>query len=289
MKQEPTIAETRERIAEARQQGKRVAFVPTMGYLHEGHLSLVRRAKEKADFVVMSIFVNRIQFNDASDFEKYPQDLTRDASLAEEAGVDLLFTPDEDEMYTDRLTTVDVAMLTDHLCGAHRPGHFAGVFTVVSKLFNIVQPDVAVFGQKDIQQAVSLEKMVTDLNFPIEMDIAPIVREADGLAMSSRNVRLSEDERFRALALSRSLRHAEELLSAGERDGGVIADAVKEIIDEGAPTAIEYISLVRYRDLQPVNEITEKGVLALAVYYGDVRLIDNMIIELKGGTLSCRY
>jgi len=188
-----TIKDVRDHVAAARKSGKRIGFVPTMGYLHEGHLSLVAESKKHAEYQVMSIFVNRIQFNDPRDFDKYPIDLDRDYRLAEGAGVDLVFVPDEREMYKNRLTYVDVDLLTEHLCGAHRPGHFRGVYTVVSKLFNIVQPDVSVFGQKDIQQAVSIEKMVADLDFPIRIIIAPTVREMDGLAMSSRNARLSPD------------------------------------------------------------------------------------------------
>lgn len=187
------IHEVREKVGAARRQGKRIGFVPTMGYLHEGHLGLVRESAKSTQYQVMSIFVNRIQFNDPKDFATYPKDLERDFDLARSAGVDLMFVPDEGEMYRDNLTYVDVKTLTDNLCGAHRPGHFRGVFTVVSKLFNIVQPDVSVFGQKDIQQVVSIQKMTRDLDFPIEIVIAPIIRENDGLAMSSRNKHLNPD------------------------------------------------------------------------------------------------
>ncbi|MBP6991351.1 MAG: pantoate--beta-alanine ligase [Spirochaetes bacterium] len=284
-----TIKDVRDHVAAARKSGKRIGFVPTMGYLHEGHLSLVAESKKHAEYQVMSIFVNRIQFNDPRDFDKYPIDLDRDYRLAEGAGVDLVFVPDEREMYKNRLTYVDVDLLTEHLCGAHRPGHFRGVYTVVSKLFNIVQPDVSVFGQKDIQQVVSIEKMVADLDFPIRIIIAPTVREMDGLAMSSRNARLSPDERTRALAISRSLKKAEEMLRAGERGTAAIAAAMRKEIESSAPTSIDYISIVRYADLAPADAVTEKSVIATAVFYGVTRLIDNMIVEVGEGGVRCVY
>jgi pantoate--beta-alanine ligase len=284
-----TIKDVRDHVAAARKAGKRIGFVPTMGYLHEGHLSLVAESRKHTDFQVMSIFVNRIQFNDPKDFEKYPIDLDRDFRLAEGAGVDLVFVPDEGEMYRERLTYVDVDRITGGLCGAHRPGHFRGVFTVVGKLFNIVLPDVSVFGQKDIQQAVSIEKMVADLDFPVRIIIAPIVREKDGLAMSSRNVRLSPDERMRALAISRSLTKAEALLVSGERGAAAIESAMRKEIEASAPTSIDYVSVVRYADLQPVEKITEKAVIAAAVFYGATRLIDNMVVELRNGGVTCVY
>ncbi len=284
-----TIQDVRDHVADARKAGKRIGFVPTMGYLHEGHLSLVAESRKHADYQVMSIFVNRIQFNDPKDFDKYPIDLDRDYSLAEKAGVDLVFVPDEGEMYKNRLTYVDVDILTEHLCGAHRPGHFRGVYTVVSKLFNIVQPEVSVFGQKDIQQAVSIEKMVADLDFPIRIIIAPTIREKDGLAMSSRNVRLSKYERVRALAISRSLRKAEEMLIAGERSADAINAVMRAEIAASGTTDIDYISFVRYADLSPVEILADKSVIAMAVYYGATRLIDNMIVEIGDGGVRCVY
>ncbi len=284
-----TIDDVRASVARARKEGKRIGFVPTMGFLHRGHLSLVEESKKHSDYQVMSIFVNRIQFNDQKDFANYPKDLERDFDLARGAGVDLIFVPDEGEMYRNNLTFVDVDILTKNLCGAHRPGHFRGVYTVVSKLFNIVQPDVSVFGQKDIQQAVSIEKMTADLNFPLRIIIAPTVREEDGLAMSSRNKRLSPDERKRAVAISRALASAEDLLRSGERSVRAITIAMINIINESSPKKIDYISAVRYRDLELVDTITEKSVIAAAVFYGDTRLIDNMIVELDGGTARCVY
>ncbi|MCL2154275.1 MAG: pantoate--beta-alanine ligase, partial [Leptospirales bacterium] len=193
------IDDVRDKVRKFKMADKRIGFVPTMGYLHKGHISLVDIAKENSDFIVMSIFVNKLQFNDINDFNNYPKDIEQDIIAAENNGIDLLFMPDDSVMYQNNLTTVNVDVLTDNLCGAYRAGHFEGVFTVVSKLFNIVQPDVAVFGQKDIQQAVSIEKMVYDLNFPIDIIIAPIVRESSGLAMSSRNKNLSEKHRSDAL------------------------------------------------------------------------------------------
>ena len=276
-----TISDARSHVAKARKAGKRIGFVPTMGFLHKGHLSLVTESKKYTDYQVMSIFVNRIQFNDQKDFANYPKDLERDFDLARAAGVDLMFVPDDTEMYRKNLTFVDVEVLTKNLCGAHRPGHFRGVYTVVSKLFNIVQPDVSVFGQKDIQQAVSIDKMAADLDFPVRIIIAPTVREDDGLAMSSRNKHLNPDERKRALAISGSLKKAGELIRAGERKADAIIAAMKKIIDESNPTKIDYISVVRYGDLELVDAITEKSVIAAAVFYGTTRLIDNMIIELN--------
>ncbi len=284
-----TTSEVRDNVARARKEGKRIGFVPTMGFLHRGHLSLVEESKKHAQYQVMSIFVNRIQFNDPKDFANYPKDLERDFELARGAGVDLIFVPDDSEMYNNNLTFVDVEILTKNLCGAHRPGHFRGVYTVVSKLFNIIQPDVSVFGQKDIQQAVSIEKMTVDLNFPVRIIIAHTVREDDGLAMSSRNKRLSPDERKRAVAISRAMKSVEDLMRSGERSARAITIAMINVINESNPKKIDYISTVRYSDLALVDTITEKSVIAAAVFYGDTRLIDNMIVELDGGSARCIY
>lgn len=281
------IEDVREAVREARKSGRRIGFVPTMGFLHDGHISLVEISKQHAEFHVMSIFVNRLQFNDVNDFNTYPKDLERDFAIAEEGGVDLIFTPDDIEMYQNNLTSVDVDMLTENLCGAHRPGHFRGVFTVVSKLFNIVQPDVAVFGQKDIQQAVSLEKMVSDLNFPIKMIIAPIKRESDGLAMSSRNKHLSAEQRKAALVLSRSLKKCQELLASGITESSKIIPEMKKVIEEGRPDKIDYISVVDYGTLRDTESIGSKAVIAVAAYWGTTRLIDNMIAEREGNVFRC--
>jgi len=273
------IDDVRDKVRKFKMAGKKIGFVPTMGYLHKGHISLVSIAKEICDFIVMSIFVNKLQFNDINDFNNYPKDLELDIAAAKESGVDLLFIPDDGEMYKNNLTTVNVDVLTRNLCGAHRAGHFEGVFTVVSKLFNIVQPDVAVFGQKDIQQAVSIEKMVYDLNFPIEIIIAPIVRENSGLAMSSRNKNLSAQHKSDALVLNKSLNECEKMINAGCVDVKEITGAMRSIILSGNPDKIDYISMVRYSDLELINTIEEKSVVAVAAFWGNTRLIDNMIID----------
>lgn len=286
---EKTIAGIRSAVRKARLEGKTIGFVPTMGYLHDGHISLVSIARQHANFQVMSIFVNRLQFNDQSDYNTYPRELRRDLDMAEEAGVDLVFTPDDGEMYHAPLTHVDMATLTDHLCGAARPGHFRGVFTVVSKLFNIVQPDVAVFGQKDIQQAIGIEKMVADLNFPVRIIIAPIIREKSGLAMSSRNKHLSEDERKRALAIHTSLKRAEEMIQSGERACGKLIDEIRSTLEQGRPDRIDYISAVDYQTLQPASEIGDRNVIAIAAFFGKTRLIDNMIVTREERGYACVY
>lgn len=284
-----TIEETRAELKRARAAGKSIGFVPTMGYLHRGHTSLVDISAQHTDYQVMSLFVNRIQFNDPEDFKNYPKDFETDAAAAERAGIDLLFAPDDSEMYNNALTKIDVDILTKNLCGAHRPGHFQGVFTVVSKLFNIIQPDVAVFGQKDVQQAVSLEKMVYDLNFPIRMIIAPTVREDDGLAMSSRNKRLIPEARVNALVIYRSLKKAEEMISAGERGARLITSEIKSIIESGLPDSIDYITVVRYSDLAETEILNGKIVIAVAAFFAGIRLIDNMIINFEGDKPVCAY
>ncbi len=284
-----TIQEVRKIIGAQKMAGKKIGFVPTMGYLHEGHLSLVEISQRHTDFQVMSIFVNKIQFNDKKDYENYPRETERDLKLAESAGVDLMFLPNDEEMYSDRLTYVDIVTLTDHLCGAFREGHFRGVFTVVSKLFNIIQPDVSVFGQKDIQQAVSIEKMVFDLNFPIKIIIAPTMREKEGLAMSSRNKHLSADQRKRALVIYRSLQAAEALIKSGKTGSSAILDEMRKIIDEGKPEKVDYITITSYNTLQPVDKITDKSVIAVAAFFGTTRLIDNMIIDKGESGFKCIY
>ncbi|HDP80946.1 MAG TPA: pantoate--beta-alanine ligase [Spirochaetes bacterium] len=284
-----TIEDTREKIKQARTAGRKIGFVPTMGYLHRGHLSLVEEARKLADYQVMSIFVNRIQFNDPRDFDTYPRDLERDFAMARDAGVDLMFVPDDREMYRNPLTCVDMETLPEHLCGAARPGHFRGVFTVVSKLFNIVQPDCAVFGQKDIQQAVSIEKMTVDLNFPVRVVIAPTVREEDGLAMSSRNKRLSPEERSRATVIFRGLEAARGLISGGEKSAAVLLGMLREVIESGRPRAIDYTEMVDYETLQPADALGEKSVIAAAVFFGNTRLIDNMLILREGPGYRCVY
>ena len=283
------IEDARQKSREARKASKRIGFVPTMGFLHRGHLSLVDIARTESEYQVMSIFVNKIQFNDRKDYETYPRDLERDFELARGAGVDLMFVPEDSEIYSNQKTYVDVETLTDFLCGAHRPGHFRGVFTGVSKLFNIIQPDVSVFGQKDLQQAVSIEKMVADLNFPVRIILGPIIREEDGLAMSSRNKHLSADERKRALVLSRSLCRAGEMIDSGVTEASAVIGEMTEIIRSGRPDTLDYVTLVNRLSLQPSERIDPPCAIAVAAFFGTTRLIDNMIIDRKGDRIQCTY
>lgn len=274
------ISEVREILRGQREKGSRVSLVPTMGYLHRGHLTLVEEAKRDGAFVVMSIFVNPLQFGPKEDFSSYPRDLERDAKLAEEAGVDILFNPEVEEMYPSKnLTYVEVGELGDSLCGASRPGHFRGVTTVVSKLFHIVQPDRAYFGQKDFQQYLILRRMIRDINFPIEIIAVPIVREEDGLALSSRNVYLSPEQRIEALVLNRSLKEAGQWIREGERRAEVIEERIKEKIRSESSGEIDYVEIRSIEDLGKTTDINEPVVIALAVRFGNTRLIDNTIVE----------
>lgn len=272
-----TKAEVRRAVAGMRPQ--RIALVPTMGYLHEGHLSLVDRARELADRVVLSIFVNPLQFGPQEDLDRYPRDLERDVELAMGRGVDLIFAPDVQEMYPggEPIVRVVPGRLGDTLCGAYRPGHFEGVLTVVAKLFGIVRPDVAVFGQKDFQQAVLIRRMVADLDLGIEIDVAPIVREPDGLAMSSRNVYLSPEERESALGLYRGLTRAAEAFAAGERDVERLRRLVHEELDRPG-VRVQYVEVVDPETLQPTQLASPGNVLAVAAFVGQTRLIDNVIL-----------
>ena len=259
-----------------------VGLVPTMGFLHDGHLSLIRRAREECDTVVVSLFVNPKQFGPGEDLASYPRDEERDAALAAEAGADVLFAPAGDEVYPPGFaTSIEVGGLTDVMCGAARPGHFAGVATVVTKLFNMVGPDVAYFGQKDAQQALVIRKLVRDLDMPIRVEICPTVRDADGLALSSRNAYLTPDERERALAINRALRAAEQAVAEGRiAAGDVLAAARAEL--EGAGLEPEYLELRSAKDLAPVERVNGSTLLAVAARIGRARLIDNTI--LSGGT-----
>ncbi len=279
-----TIAEIRDFVRKARAAGNTVGLVPTMGYLHEGHLELMRRAKERCGTVVTSIFVNPTQFGPGEDFDRYPRDLERDARLAEEVGVDAIFNPSAGEMYPQGYCTyVEVERITSVLCGLSRPGHFRGVATVVTKLFNIVNPDYAFFGQKDAQQALVIKRMVADLNMSVEIVTVPTVREVDGLAMSSRNVYLKSEEREAALVLSRSLQKAREVFASGERDCAKIRQLVVDMI-EGEPLAgIDYAEIYGYPDLEPIDRIKDRALLALAVKIGRTRLIDNVILSREAG------
>jgi len=264
-----------------RQAGRIIGFVPTMGYLHEGHLSLIRLAKLRADVVVLSIFVNPTQFGPQEDFDRYPRDFERDESLARKEGVDILFCPSVEEMYPPGYSTwVNVEKLTETLCGASRPGHFRGVTTVCTKLFLAVKPHFAVFGQKDAQQAVVIRRMVKDLNFGIDIIVAPIVREPDGLAMSSRNLYLSPEEKMAALVIPQSLRLAEAMVKEGERDASRIVGAMREKINTQPQVRVDYIAVVHPETLEPLQQITTEALIAIAAYVGKARLIDNTIVRV---------
>ncbi|MGI6550947.1 MAG: pantoate--beta-alanine ligase [Syntrophomonadales bacterium] len=262
--------------------GLSIGLVPTMGYLHEGHLSLVRQARELCDQVVVSIFVNPIQFGEGEDFDRYPRDLSRDLDLLEKEGVGAVFAPTARAMYPEKeQTNVEPPTgMENRLCGRNRPGHFRGVTTVVSKLFNICLPDVAVFGQKDAQQALIIEKMVRDLNFPVRIVRGEIVREPDGLAMSSRNVYLSPEDRKNATVLYRSLLMAKDLIKRGERNPSQVRNAMYEMINRVDGTQIDYIEIYNAKDLSELEEINGQVLLALAVRFGDTRLIDNLLLEV---------
>ncbi|NIM51562.1 MAG: pantoate--beta-alanine ligase [Gemmatimonadales bacterium] len=262
-----------------RSSGQTVGFVATMGYLHEGHLHLIDRARERTDQVVASIFVNPIQFGPQDDLLRYPRDLEHDRAAALQRGADCLFVPDESVMYpSPPLVRVAPGSLADHLCGPRRPGHFEGVLTVVIKLLHIVEPDVAVFGRKDAQQAVIIGRMVADLNVPTEIDVAPTLREADGLAMSSRNVYLTEEERRAAPALARGLDAAHRAFQSGTRDPEALIAAVRQCLAAEPEIDTEYVELVDQRSLQPVTSVTADALLAAAVHLGSARLIDNIIL-----------
>jgi len=261
--------------------GEPLGFVPTMGYLHEGHLSLVRRARQECASVVVSIFVNPTQFGPNEDFKKYPRDLAKDSSYLERAGVDCLFYPVAEDVYPPGYRTyVEVHGLQDRLCGKSRPGHFRGVATVVLKLFNIVQPDRAFFGAKDAQQVLIIERMAKDLNLGVEVVTCPLIREADGLALSSRNAYLSSEERRAALVLSKSLRAAEEMVRAGERDPSKVVAAMRSMIKAEPTARVDYIEAVDPLNLDPVAELRGEVLVALAVFIGSTRLIDNIRIRV---------
>jgi pantoate--beta-alanine ligase len=277
-----SIQEVRDYVLNAKAKGKLIGLVPTMGYLHDGHLSLVKECRKYCDIVVMSIFVNPIQFDNKDDLTAYPVDIENDKHLAESIGVDLLFIPNSQTMYNNPKTFVSPEGLDSHLCGAKRPGHFKGVLTVVSKLFNIVLPDAAIFGQKDIQQAIIITKMVDDLNFPVKIVIAPTVREESGLAMSSRNKHLSLDEKKRAVCIYDSMNKAALLIKQGERKWNIIEAAMRNVIENSFPEKIDYISAVDFYDLAPIETLKEKSIIAVAVYFGTTRLIDNMIVNING-------
>lgn len=266
-----------------KREGKIIGFVPTMGYLHKGHLRLVKIAKRKSDVVVVSIFVNPTQFGPKEDFAKYPIDFKRDRFLLEKEGCDFVFAPRIKDMYPEEyLTYVNVEKITGKLEGAIRPGHFQGVTTVVAKLFNIVQPDVAIFGQKDAQQAVVLKKMVDDLNYGIKMIIAPTVRERDGLASSSRNVYLSKEERKQAKVLYQALRLAKSMIRKGERSASKIVSKMNKLINRQPLAEIDYIAITDAHTLELLNKLKGEVLISLAVRFGKTRLIDNIKMKVAG-------
>lgn len=282
------ISTLRENIIHAREQGKEIVLIPTMGFLHYGHLAMVEDARkddkdQEEVYIVMSIFVNPLQFGANEDLERYPRNLVRDSRLAEEAGVDMLFVPSVQEMYPEgqSLTTTNVAQISEILCGSKRPGHFQGVATVVNKLFNIVLPDLAYFGQKDYQQFVVINRMVRDLNIPVQLIAFPTVREHDGLAMSSRNSYLSSQERQQASVLYRSLQEGADLIAEKEKNPEVIITRIKDRISKESKGKIEYIEVRNANNLDQLKKIEGTVVISLAVHFGSTRLIDNIILEAE--------
>lgn len=279
MKVTTTISETREQIRSWKKEGLTIGLVPTMGYLHEGHASLIKKCREENDRVVVSVFVNPTQFGPNEDLEDYPRDFARDSALCESIGADLIFHPEPEEMYDDACAYVSIHTLSDTLCGKTRPIHFKGVCTVVSKLFNIVTPDNAYFGQKDAQQLAIIKKMVKDLNFDIRIVGCPIIREEDGLAKSSRNTYLNPEERKAALCLHRAVLRGQEIIAAGCSSEGIRQEMEKVILAE--PLAkIDYISVVDALTMQPVDAVDRDVLVAMAVYIGKTRLIDNFSYEV---------
>jgi pantoate--beta-alanine ligase len=285
-----TIESVRTLVKAARSAGKKVGFVPTMGDLHIGHISLIEAAAKECDFVVVSIFVNPTQFGEGEDFEKYPRPLEADLEICEKGGVDVVFNPAPEQMYpTENITWVNVEKLTETLCGRSRPGHFRGVATVCAKLFNIVAPDIAFFGQKDAQQAVVIKRMVADLNMPLKIVVCPTVRESDGLAVSSRNKYLSEEQKKDATLIYKSLQKCQEMIDASITDSETIIAEMRKILSQAPPIQIEYISIVDAESLQeldphaclPTGRRGGKVLAAVAVRIGPARLIDNIVVDIR--------
>lgn len=277
-----TIKEMQAEIIKQKKSGKSIGFVPTMGYLHEGHLTLIRQARKETDIVVVSIFVNPLQFGPNEDYESYPRDFARDQALTEAEKVDYLFHPAVEEMYpAPPSLTVMVRERTNVLCGKSRPGHFDGVATVLTKLFNIVRPTKAYFGKKDAQQVAVIEGLIADFNFPIELRAVEIIRESDGLAKSSRNVNLLPAEREEAPVLYKSLQAAEEAIQQGERNPASLIGMISEMICRESKGIIDYIEILSYPQLKPLEKLQGRIIIALAVKFTAVRLIDNMIIDLE--------
>ena len=275
-----TVKEVKEQVREWKRQGLSVGLVPTMGYLHEGHQSLIKRAVAENDRVVVSVFVNPIQFAPNEDLETYPRDLEADCALCERTGAALVFNPEPEEMYGDDFTTfVDMTGVTKELCGKSRPTHFRGVCTVVNKLFNIAVPDRAYFGQKGAQQLAVIRRMVRNLNMNLEVVGCPIIREADGLAKSSRNTYLSPEERKAALVLSKSIFMGERMIREGERDGEKVLAAMRELIGSEPLARIDYVEMVKWDSIEIHHQVDGPVLVAIAVYIGKTRLIDNFIAE----------
>lgn len=275
-----TVLEVRNFLKPHRLSGETIGLVPTMGAFHDGHVALMRQARAECDISVVSLFVNPAQFGPAEDFGRYPRDFDRDSRLAREVGVGLLFSPSDQEMYPEGfLTAVEVDEITERLCGKFRPSHFRGVATVVAKLLNIVQPDKAYFGEKDWQQLVVIKRMTADLNLPVEIIAVPTVRDADGLALSSRNQYLSSQERKEALVIPNSLKAAEEAIKGGERRAAIVKSLILDIIASNQGVALEYLSICRPDDFVEVVEIKGKVLVALAARIGKTRLIDNILVE----------
>jgi len=281
MKVVKTVKEVREIVSAWRKEGLTVGLVPTMGYLHEGHQSLISKSAEQNDRTVVSVFVNPIQFGPNEDLEAYPRDLNRDIQKVEEAGGDLIFNPEPEEMYPGHFTSfIDTTETTELLCGAVRPTHFRGVCTVVGKLLNIVCPDRGYFGQKDAQQLATIRRFVRDLNFPLEVVACPIVREADGLAKSSRNTYLNPAERQAALILSKSLKKGQEAVANGERDAQTVIGIITESLKSEPLARIDYVEVVDFENIQRTPTIEGEVLVAIAVYIGKTRLIDNFIVNV---------
>lgn len=275
-----TIKDVRTQVKAWKKEGLSVGLVPTMGYLHEGHGSLISRARAENDKVVVSIFVNPMQFGPGEDLESYPRDLQKDSAYCESLGADLIFHPEPEEMYTEGFCSyVDMSVLTEELCGLSRPVHFRGVCTVVNKLFNIVAPDRAYFGQKDAQQLAVIKRMVQDLNMDLEIIGCPIVREEDGLAKSSRNTYLSAEERQAALVLSKAVQCGQELVKAGERDAAKIVSKMRALIEQEPLARIDYVKAVDGLTMQQIDTVKKPMLVALAVYIGKTRLIDNFSVD----------
>jgi pantoate--beta-alanine ligase len=281
MKVAETIETVRKEVAAARKPGKTIGLVPTMGAFHQGHISLIERAVKDCDFIVVTIFVNPTQFGPGEDFEKYPRDLDADLETCRKMGVDLVFAPTTDQMYpAENLTWVNVEKLTETLCGRFRLGHFRGVTTVCAKLFNIVQADIAFFGQKDAQQLIVIKRMVVDLNIPLKIVICPTIRDTDGLALSSRNQYLSDQQRRDATLIYKSLQECEKMIKAGTADTKRIIAHMQEVLGQAPAIHMEYVSIVDAETLQQVDNITGRILVAVAARIGPARLIDNILVDV---------